>query len=246
MKRRKASHRAGECHQRPLHTNARGWPSRARASRSATPTPSAKWLRRLGRRRPRRRRVRAGHDGRRPDRDARARRMLDGSIELLEAPLDEFWMRDIGPDLRRRRRAPRRARRRRLDLQRLGRARVGEWEQSAKIARVVAEARRRRARQLAPRERGRRNPRRRRGHGAAHRDRAARPAPQPVRRPGPRRGRAAAHDRRDARDLAAARPHPRLRRLRHERPRRHRRDDRVAGPRAAARAAQPRAPRPRR
>ena len=32
-----------------------------------------------------------------PSETARARRMLNGEIELLEAPLDEFWMRDHGP-----------------------------------------------------------------------------------------------------------------------------------------------------
>ena len=32
-----------------------------------------------------------------PSETARARRMLDGAIELVEAPLDEFWMRDHGP-----------------------------------------------------------------------------------------------------------------------------------------------------
>lgn len=32
-----------------------------------------------------------------PSEMERARRMLSGNIELLEAPLDEFWMRDFGP-----------------------------------------------------------------------------------------------------------------------------------------------------
>ena len=32
-----------------------------------------------------------------PSETARARRMLGGDIDLLEAPLDEFWMRDMGP-----------------------------------------------------------------------------------------------------------------------------------------------------
>lgn len=32
-----------------------------------------------------------------PSETPRARRMLSSDIELLEAPLDEFWMRDIGP-----------------------------------------------------------------------------------------------------------------------------------------------------
>ena len=46
--------------------------------------------------------------------------------------------------------------------------------------------------------------------------------------------------------LAAARPDPRLRRVRHPWPRRHRGHDREPGRRAAPRAARPRAPRPRR
>jgi len=32
-----------------------------------------------------------------PTEMTRARRMLDSSIEIVEAPLDEFWMRDVGP-----------------------------------------------------------------------------------------------------------------------------------------------------
>ncbi|WP_102191566.1 agmatine deiminase family protein [Microbacterium aurantiacum] len=32
-----------------------------------------------------------------PSETARARRMLSGSIEIVEAPVDEFWMRDSGP-----------------------------------------------------------------------------------------------------------------------------------------------------
>ncbi len=32
-----------------------------------------------------------------PAETARARRMLGGHVEILEAPVDEFWMRDTGP-----------------------------------------------------------------------------------------------------------------------------------------------------
>ena len=73
----------------------------------------------------RRRRVRAGDDGRRPvGASPRPDAGCRGEIELVEAPLDDFWMRDIGPtfvldD-------ERRARRGRLDLQRLGRERLGD------------------------------------------------------------------------------------------------------------------------
>jgi agmatine deiminase len=70
----------------------------------------------------------------------RARRMLDSSIELLEAPLDEFWMRDVGPTFV-------------VDEQRpgvlgavdwvfngWGAPEWAEWEKSAEIARFVANA----------------------------------------------------------------------------------------------------------
>ncbi len=169
----------------------------------------------------------------------RARRMLGSEIELIEAPLDEFWMRDFGPTFV-------------LDDERPGVLGAvdwtfngwgdpawSEWRKSAEIARVVERARRVGAGQLGARERGRRHPCRRRRHGAADRDGAARPPPQPVRRQGARRGRTRPHDRLDHRDLAAARPHARLRRIRHERPRRHRRDDALARAAAAARAARP-------
>ncbi|MBH0008365.1 agmatine/peptidylarginine deiminase [Salinibacterium sp. SWN1162] len=75
-----------------------------------------------------------------PTEMVRARRMLASSIELLEAPLDEFWMRDIGPTFV-------------LDDERpgilgavdwifngWGAPEWAEWEKSAAIGRVVAEA----------------------------------------------------------------------------------------------------------
>ena len=71
------------------------------------------------------------------------------------------------------------------------------WERDDRIAAHRRGPRRRRAPPLTARERGRRHPRRRRGHGPAHRDRAARPAPQSVREQAARRVGAAAHDRRD-------------------------------------------------
>jgi agmatine deiminase len=70
----------------------------------------------------------------------RARRMLDSRIDLLEAPLDEFWMRDVGPTFV-------------LDEQRpgvlgavdwvfngWGAPEWAAWEKSAQIARCVADA----------------------------------------------------------------------------------------------------------
>ena len=53
-----------------------------------------------------------------------ARRYCPRTSSCVEAPLDDAWMRDIGPDVRHRRR--RRARRGRLDVQRLGRAGLGD------------------------------------------------------------------------------------------------------------------------
>jgi agmatine deiminase len=75
-----------------------------------------------------------------PSETARARRMLSGGIELLEAPLDEFWMRDVGPTFV-------------LDDDRPGHLGAvdwtfngwgdhewSEWRLSARLGRVVAEA----------------------------------------------------------------------------------------------------------
>lgn len=74
-----------------------------------------------------------------PTEIARARRMLDSSIEIIEAPLDEFWMRDIGPTFV-------------LDDDRPGMLGAvdwifngwgapewAEWQKSARIARLVGE-----------------------------------------------------------------------------------------------------------
>ena len=117
------------------------------------------------------------------------------------------------------------ARRRRLGLQRLGRPALGDLGARTPASASFVAARAGAARILSrPGQRGRRHPRRRPRHRAAHRDRAARPGPQPRARPGRGRGRAGPHHRRDDVHLAAARPDPRLRRVRHPRPRRHRRD----------------------
>ncbi|MDN4483604.1 agmatine deiminase family protein [Demequina lignilytica] len=75
-----------------------------------------------------------------PSEMSRARRMLGGAIDLLEAPLDEFWMRDVGPTFV-------------LDDARpgvlgavdwvfngWGAPAWAEWEKSARLGRVVAEA----------------------------------------------------------------------------------------------------------
>ncbi|CAH0174877.1 Putative agmatine deiminase [Microbacterium oxydans] len=75
-----------------------------------------------------------------PTEIARARRMLDSSIEILEAPVDEFWMRDMGPTFV-------------VDDDRpdvlgavdwifngWGAPAWAEWQKSAQIARTVSEA----------------------------------------------------------------------------------------------------------
>ena len=75
-----------------------------------------------------------------PSETLRARRMLGSDVELLEAPLDEFWMRDVGPTFV-------------LDSARpgvlgavdwvfngWGAPAWAQWQKSARIGRVVAEA----------------------------------------------------------------------------------------------------------
>ncbi|WP_062387482.1 agmatine deiminase family protein [Demequina iriomotensis] len=75
-----------------------------------------------------------------PSETARARRMLGEGIEILEAPVDEFWMRDVGPTFV-------------VDDARpgvlgavdwvfngWGAPAWAEWEKSARLGRIVAEA----------------------------------------------------------------------------------------------------------
>ena len=75
-----------------------------------------------------------------PSETARARDLLGADVEILEAPLDEFWMRDIGPTFV-------------LDTDRpdvlgavdwifngWGDPGWSEWEKSASMARIVSEA----------------------------------------------------------------------------------------------------------
>ena len=164
-----------------------------------------------------------------------------GEIEILEAPLDEFWMRDFGPTFV-------------VDDERPGVLGAVDWifngwgaPEWAEWAQVGRDRPVRRGRRSAPSwsssvlvNEG----------GGIHVDGEGTvlvtetvqldPRRNPYADKRARRGRARPHDRRRPRDLAAARTHPRLRRLRHERPRRHRRDDPVARPPAAARPAEPR------
>ncbi len=140
---------------------------------------------------------------------ATAARLLDGAIEVVETPLDDAWLRDSGPTFVL------------DDAGRLGavdwvfngwgRPRLGGVGAGRPGGRRGGRGGRRRGPAVAARERGRRDPRRRRGHRPAHGDGAARPAPQPVGRPRGWRRSSPARSR-DARGVAAARPHPRLRR----------------------------------
>ena len=145
-------------------TTAPGWRGRARATRSATPRPRWPTARtHVGGRRATpsssssRSRMVVGPGRRRRRRGATCTRTSSSS----RPPLDDAWMRDIGPTFVRRTTA--RARRGRLGLQRLGRAGLGHagstTPASAPFVAAWPGAERHR---LAARQRGRRHPRRRR------------------------------------------------------------------------------------
>ncbi len=100
-----------------------------------------------------------------------ATRLLSSAVDVLEAPLDDFWMRDIGPTFVQ------------DDDGRLGAVdwvfngwganAWSTWTRDARIAAVVAEAAGG-TDPVAPRQRGRSHPRRRSGHGAGDGDGATR------------------------------------------------------------------------
>ena len=145
------------------------------------------------------------------------------------------------PDLRARRTA--RARRRRLGVQRLGRPGVGD------VGRTPGSGRSSPAGRATPigttwSTRAAASTSTGSAPCCSPRPCSSTPAATPA-HPGRRRGRAGPHHRGDDVHLAAARADPRLRRVRHPRARRHRRDLRVAGGRAAALAGRPGAPGPR-
>ena len=112
-----------------------------------------------------------------------ARRWLDEGrhgrhrVDLLEAPLDDAWMRDIGPTFVV------------SDAGVLGAVdwvfngwgaqSWATWDADARIGDARGGPGGGGADRERPRQRGRRHPRRRPRHGAAHRDRPARPGPQP-------------------------------------------------------------------
>ncbi|WP_296665013.1 agmatine/peptidylarginine deiminase [Demequina sp.] len=75
-----------------------------------------------------------------PSETARARRMLDAGIEILEAPLDEFWMRDVGPTFVLDPDAPGVLGAVDWTFNGWGAPEWAVWELSARLGRVVAEA----------------------------------------------------------------------------------------------------------
>ena len=204
----------------------------------------------------RRRRVRAGDawSSTRATRAVARRAPVGRTSRCSRSPLDDAWMRDIGPTFVRRRRTAASARS--TGSSTAGARRSGRrWEHDAQLGAAVAE---RAGAELV------RSPLVNEGggihvdgagHRAGHRDRAARPGPQPGRSRRRHRGRARAHA--SARRTAIWLPRGLTRdydALRHPRPRRHRarrsrrpgaccctssatRASRPRGLRAAARAA---------
>ncbi len=118
------------------------------------------------------------------DLDAARTHLSAVAIELREAPLDDAWMRDMGPTFVLDRDAEDGPKLGAVDwiFNGWGAPDWAVWEQGradrASVARLVAEAS---GIASSHRQRGRRHPRRRSGHGAADRDGPARPGAQPPR-----------------------------------------------------------------
>ena len=94
----KVGQRCGACPWRGIRTTGPGWPFRGRATRWAPRPPSGRRVTQPGRRSP----TRSPPSS--PSRWSSTRASAIGrdacsapTIEIVEAPLDEFWMRDIGP-----------------------------------------------------------------------------------------------------------------------------------------------------
>ena len=162
--------------------------------------------------------------------------MLPSHVRVVEISSNDAWMRDCGPDLRRRRqgrRAPRA-----LGVQRLGRLLrrpllpLGQGPDGAAQGRRAGA---RRPLQGPARHGGRLDPRRRRGHGHHHRGVPAEPGPQPGPQPRADRGAPARLPGRPEGDLAGEGHRPR----RDERPRRRRRLLRASRRRARRRDRRP-------
>ena len=167
-----------------------------------------------------------------PGERAAAQRYLSADIDVVEAPLNDAWMRDMGPTFVHADDGSVAA----VDwvFNGWGAPGLGAMGPRREDRRVRRRPGRRAGCLVGAGERGWRYPGRRRGHRPGHRDRAARPRPQPGPDPGRRRGRAGPHDRGHPRGVAASRPDPGLRAVRHPRTRRHRRRDHRAGPTASA------------
>ena len=185
-------------------------------TRGRGPGGSGRGARLLGLRGRRHHPVRAGHHASSIPADAadRAAAGWPTGRVILEAPLDDAWIRDIGPDVRRSDR--RRARRPAIDwvFNGWGAQAWATWDKDAAIA--GASSPRLPACRRSPRDgqRGWRHPRRRRGTGADHRDRPARQGRNPDWTPGAGRGGAPrAPSARTASIWLRARADPRLRRL---------------------------------
>lgn len=75
-----------------------------------------------------------------PSETTRARNMLGSAVELLEAPVDEFWMRDVGPTFVRDAEDPSRLGAVDWIFNGWGGNSWAEWQDSAELGRIVAAA----------------------------------------------------------------------------------------------------------
>ena len=186
----------------------------------------------LGGGRARGRRIRARH-GRRASAGTRHRRPVPSqSIDIIEAPLNDAWMRDIGPTFVHAADGSVAA----VDwvFNGWGAQDWAQWDLDASIARVVAEAAGVPIISSDLVNEG----------GGIHVDGEGTvlvtdtvqldPGRNPGLTPGGGGGGVGPHHRSHPRSLAAAGAHPRLRTVRHPRARRHRRRDHLTGPAAAA------------
>ena len=175
-----------------------------------------------------------------PTEARRARRMLSSEVELFETPIDECWMRDHGPTFVVDDDQPGHARRGGLGVQRVGRPRLVALGASEQERRFVADlVGATRISSLLVNEGGGIHVD---GEGTVLLTETVQLDPR--RNPYADKERVEAelrpHARRQQGGLAAARTHPRLRGLRHQRPRRHPGDDHGAGRDPAAHADQSR------
>ncbi len=201
---------AGACRRSGSRTSARGWPGRpagytlGETGAEADECPCV-----LGVRGERHRPVRARDDARPPL--CRPRRgpstWLDPGVTIARGAPGRRLDARHRPDVRHRPGRP--ARGCRLGLQRMGRTVVGDMGEGRSHLRTGLRGGRRAHRRLANDQRGRRNPRQRRGHRPGHPNGSARPGPQRELDGSRRGGRAEAHARGGSRHLGRARTHAR-------------------------------------